>query len=109
MLTGQGFKQVKPSYVSKPDLSLTEIHHQALHQMGVPEENKKLYGLPSQPRDHDPSMAAIFSWGENDPPVKNDFTANNGAFTLKHKINKLGVQFVSEKQDNYRDHTANMS
>lgn len=49
-------------------------------------------------------MRVILAWGEFDPPVKNDFTTSKGAFTEKYKINKMGVEFISEKQDNYRDH-----
>ena len=48
-------------------------------------------------------MNIILGWGEYDPPVKNDFTSNKGAFFEQYKINKLGVEFISEKQDNYRD------
>ncbi len=46
------------------------------------------------------------AWGEHDPPVKNDFTGDKGAFQLKNKINKLGVNFISESQDNFRQHGA---
>lgn len=52
-------------------------------------------------------MATILAWGGADPPVRNDFTGDKGAFTLQHKINKLGVHFITEKQDNYRDHLQN--
>lgn len=48
-------------------------------------------------------MKTILAWGEYDPPVKNDFTNNKGAFQEKYKINKMGVEFISEKQDNFRD------
>lgn len=48
-------------------------------------------------------MDEILGWGEFDPPVKNDFTTNKGAFLEKNKINKMGVEFISEKQDNYRN------
>lgn len=47
-------------------------------------------------------MSEIMSWGGSDPPNKNDFTTNKGAFQLKYKINKMGVGFISEAQDNYR-------
>ena len=62
-------------------------------------------------------MAEILGWGLHceldeyrnirttaDDPYKNDFTSSKGAFTEKYKINKMGVHFISEKQDNYRDH-----
>ena len=49
-------------------------------------------------------MSTILAWGEFDPPVKNDFTSSKGAFTEKYKINKMGVDFITEKQDNFRDH-----
>ena len=42
-------------------------------------------------------MSEILGWGEFDPPVKNDFTKNNGAFQEKNKINKMGVGFITEK------------
>ena len=48
-------------------------------------------------------MNEILAWGEYDPPVKNDFTTNKGAFQEKNKINKMGVEFISEKQDNFRN------
>ena len=48
-------------------------------------------------------MSEILAWGQADPPVKNDFTTNKQAFGEKFKINKMGVEFISEKQDNYRD------
>ena len=48
-------------------------------------------------------MNEILGWGEYDPPVKNDFTTNKGAFLEKNKINKMGVEFISEKQDNFRN------
>jgi hypothetical protein len=32
-------------------------------------------------------MASILSWGGNDPPNKNDFTSDKGAFLAKNKIN----------------------
>jgi hypothetical protein len=48
-------------------------------------------------------MSKILAWGENDPPVKRDFMSNKNAFTEKTKINKMGVNFISEKQDKFRD------
>ena len=48
-------------------------------------------------------MKDILAWGQADPPVKNDFTTNKLAFGEKFKINKMGVEFITEKQDNYRD------
>ena len=48
-------------------------------------------------------MDVVLAWGEFDPPVKNDFTSGKGAFQEKYKINKMGVEFISEKQDNFRD------
>ena len=41
------------------------------------------------------------AWGKFDPPVKNDFTNNKQAFQEKYKINKMGVEFISEAQDNF--------
>jgi hypothetical protein len=54
-------------------------------------------------------MRVILAWGEFDPPVKNDFTTSKGAFAEKYKINKMGVEFISEKQDNFRDHKQAMN
>ena len=51
-------------------------------------------------------MSNILAWGELEGPMKSDFTANKGAFTEKYKINKMGVNFISEQQDNFRDHLA---
>ena len=48
-------------------------------------------------------MSDIMSWGRFDPPVKNDFTKNKSAFQERYKINKMGVDFISEAQDNFRD------
>ena len=53
-------------------------------------------------------MSVILAWGRFDPPVKNDFTTSKGAFSEKYKINKMGVDFISEKQDNYRHHLRDM-
>ena len=54
-------------------------------------------------RHLDPAMQEILAWGEFDPPIKNDFTSAKHAFQERYKINKMGVEFISEKQDNYRD------
>ena len=48
-------------------------------------------------------MKEIIAWTAAEP-VKTDFTSDKGAFILKNKINKLGVPFISEAQDNYRNH-----
>lgn len=48
-------------------------------------------------------MAQILAWGGSDPPVKNDFTANKGAYQLRYKINRLGVDYISEAKDKFRD------
>lgn len=48
-------------------------------------------------------MKNILAWGEFDPPTKNDFINNKGAYNERFKINKMGVHFISEKQDNFRD------
>lgn len=39
-----------------------------------------LYGKKSNFRDQDPAMSDILAWGGSDPPYKNDFTTNKGAF-----------------------------
>ena len=72
----------------------------------MPQDYTKEYGLKQNLRHLDPDMGTILGWGGRDPPVKNDFTTDKGAFQLKNKINKLGVTFVSETQDNYRGHKA---
>lgn len=64
---------------------------------------KRLYGKKQMLRHLDPGMDEVLAWGEYDPPVKNDFTCSKGAFQEKYKINKMGVEFISEKQDNFRD------
>lgn len=63
----------------------------------------RLYGKEQNLRHLDPDMDKVLAWGEFDPPVKNDFTSAKGAFQEKYKINKMGVEFISEKQDNFRD------
>ena len=52
-------------------------------------------------------MSEILAWGGADPPVKNDFTTNKGAYQLRYKINKLGVEYISEAKDNFRDPNLN--
>lgn len=63
----------------------------------------RLYGKKQMLRHLDPDMDKVLAWGEFDPPVKNDFTSAKGAFQERYKINKMGVEFISEKQDNFRD------
>ena len=48
-------------------------------------------------------MGQILAWGGNSEPVKSDFINNKNAFQEKYKINKMGVNYITEKQDNYRD------
>ena len=60
-------------------------------------QQDKLYGKKQNLRHLDPGMNEILAWGEFDPPVKNDFTTNKTAFQEKNKINKMGVEFISEK------------
>jgi ribosomal protein S15P/S13E len=62
-----------------------------------------LYGKLQNLRFRDPPMKNILAWGEFDPPTKNDFINNKGAYNERFKINKMGVHFISEKQDNFRD------
>ena len=102
-MTGYGFKQNKPSYTSHPDIQKTEIHHQVLAQSDMTKHYDTIYGKQQNLRFLDPEMSEILAWGEYDPPVKNDFTGNKGAFQEKYKINKMGVEFISESQDNFRN------
>jgi len=104
ILTGAGFKKIKPKYSSKPTLKHVEAQHQVLSHKVNTEFQERLYGKKQNLRHLDPAMSKIMAWGEYDPPVKNDFTANNKAFQEKYKINKMGVEFISEKQDNFRDY-----
>ena len=106
-MTGAGFKKVKPRYTSRPETRKVEVQHQVLSHDVDSAFYNKLYGKKQNLRHLDPDMNVILAWGEFDPPVKNDFTTNKGAFTEKYKINKMGVEFISEKQDNYRDHVQN--
>lgn len=107
MLTGEGFKKVKPRYESKPDLRGAEVQYQHLcHEKDMFDDFTRLYGKKQNLRDQDPGMDEILAWGEYDPPVKNDFTTSKKAFGEKFKINKMGVNFISEKQDNFRDPNA---
>ena len=109
-MTGAEFKKVVPKYQSRPDLKKTEIHHQYLcHDKNKFHDLTILYGKKQNLRDTDPPMKEILGWGEYDPPVKSDFTSNKGAFFEKYKINKLGVEYISEKQDNFRDPAAKVN
>ena len=94
-----------PSYTSKPNIVKAEQSHLATNPDNR-EMQERLYGLKQNRRDLDPDMGTILSWGGQDPPVKSDFTSNKHAFAAKTKINKMGVTFISEAQDNYRQLTA---
>ena len=54
-------------------------------------------------------MRDILAHGANDPPLKSDFTANKNAFQYKYKIDKMSIDFISEKQDNFRNPNSNLS
>ena len=98
ILTGEGFKKVKPKYTSKPDIQGAERSHQVLcHEFDVLTEHKKLYGKAANMRHLDPGMNEILAWGADDEPVKSDFINGKNAFQEKYKINKMGVNFISEK------------
>jgi len=103
ILTGEGFKKVKPKYVSKPDLTTAEVHHQHLEQPNRFADHTILYGKKENLRDQDPPMSEVLGWGEFDPPVKHDFISNKNAFTEGTKINRMGVTYITEKQDKFRD------
>ena len=103
MQSGEGFKNNRPFYTSKPDVRKLEAHHQVLcPEVEIDTDYKRLYGKQQNLRHLDPTMSDILAWGGTDPPVKNDFTTDKGAFQLKYKINKLGVEFISEAKDNFR-------
>ena len=103
-MTGEMYKQVKPKYTSKPDIKGAEISHQVLcHDFDKINDHTRLYGKAANKRHLDPDMSTIMAWGEYDPPVKSDFINNKNAFQEKFKINKMGVNFISEKQDNFRN------
>lgn len=104
VLNGEGYKKVKPHYISKPDIRGAEVAHQNLHgNFNKLEDHDRLFGKKQNLRDQDPSMRKILAWGQYDAPVKNDFTSSKQAYEEKTKINKMGVHFITEKQDNYRD------
>ena len=104
MLSGHGFNNNRPFYTSKPDTRKLEVHHQVLcPETAIDHDYKRLYGKQQNLRHLDPAMSDILAWGGADPPVKNDFTTDKGAFQLKYKINKLGVDFISEAKDNFRN------
>lgn len=139
ILTGAGFKQVKPGYKSRPDVQKTEMFHNVVEDEG-PEIYRKSYGSKSnigrprwndqetkeqwearvdqfeaeqreiqRYRDHkktEVDRLGVFQWGGVDPPVKNDFTKPSHAFGDRYKINKMGVHFITEKQDNFRNPVA---
>lgn len=103
VMTGYGFKKNKPEYTSHPDVQKTEIHHQVLAETDYRRHYDTIYGKQNNLRHLDPPMNEILAWGEFDPPTKNDFTGDKGAFQEKYKINKMGVEFISESQDNFRN------
>lgn len=107
ILSGEGYKTIKPQYVSRPDIRQAEISHQHLNEPGRFADHKILYGKKQNLRHLDPEMSVVLAWGENDPPVKRDFISNKNAFTENTKINKMGVNFISEKQDKFRDPVIN--
>ena len=81
VLTGHGFKQVKPKYTSRPDIKGAEISHQVLaHDFDKLVDHKRTYGKKQNLRHLDPDMSVVLGWGEYDPPVKNDFTTSKSAF-----------------------------
>lgn len=57
------------------------------------------YGIKNKPREDDPSMARIFSWGY-EAPVANDYIT--GQRVLNKKIRKMDREYISEAKDNYR-------
>jgi hypothetical protein len=59
----------------------------------------RTYGIKNKPRDEDPSMAKIFSWGY-EAPVANDYI--NDKRVLTKKIRKMDREYISEAKDNYR-------
>lgn len=107
ILSGEGYKKIKPQYVSKPDIKQAEVCFQHLNEPDRFADHRILYGKKQNLRHLDPDMSVVLAWGENDPPVKRDFISNKNAFTENTKINKMGVNFISEKQDKFRDPNAN--
>ena len=62
-------------------------------------EADQTFGHKNKPRDQEPSMKQLLTWGY-EAPVKGDFTKNTP--NIKCKIKKMGKEYVSEVQDNYR-------
>lgn len=60
---------------------------------------EKIYGIKNKPREEEPSMAKIFTWGY-EAPVANDYV--NDHRELKNKIRKMDKEYISEAKDNYR-------
>lgn len=55
--------------------------------------------MKNQPRDSEPSMKDIFSWGY-EAPVKGDYVKDDKE--IRYKIRKTDTQYISEGHDNYR-------
>lgn len=60
---------------------------------------EKVYGIKNKPRDEEPSMKKIFTWGY-EAPVANDYI--NDKRQLNYKIRKMEKEYISENKDNYR-------
>jgi hypothetical protein len=64
----------------------------------------KTFGDASKPREQDPSMSELLTWGLDEPnrrnTNKNDYTKNNADLT--NKIRKMQTVMISENHDNYR-------
>lgn len=64
-------------------------------------EAHNTFGAKNKPRDEEPSMKDIFSWGY-EAPVKHDYIKDDTQ--LRYKIRKMDKEYISEIHDNYRKH-----
>ena len=61
--------------------------------------SEKVFGIKNKPREEEPAMSKIFSWGY-EAPVRNDYI--NDHREIKNKIRKMDKEYISEAKDNYR-------
>ena len=87
------------------------MQHQALFDEPEDHETDDMceheYGLRLKKRTDEPPMSQLLSWGMYDPPIRNDFIKNKDAYQARFKINKLGVEFISETRDKFSEPCCN--
>ncbi len=107
MSTAISYQTLEKSPGSKAEQDLLTLQNQQLKQgkikflSSLQPDADKTYGAKNKPRDTDPSMKEIFSWGY-EAPVKGDFIKDQTE--IRYKIKKMDKEYISEIHDNYRKH-----